>query len=444
MSVRRVVMSAAVICLFVIATDSFAQAPATLVYQGRLTNQSGAPLSGQHTVTFRFYAAPTGGTSLWTETLQITADQNGLFTAELGNIDPIDATVLDGSKRYLGLSVDAGLEMTPRQVVSSTAYALSARSAPVADGSITGPKLADGSVGSAKIADGTVASADLADGSVITSKLGPNAVNTDKILDAAVTSADIADGAVGAGDIALGAVNGSHVANKSLDGDDIADDITLGDPTTGSGYLSLKSSVTDLYAILMGPGDGSGGVIYTYDGNGNLINGMNADNGNVFASFFSAYDAEDNLTAGINGETGEVFGNLKSFVVADPSQSGRMIQYSSIEGPEAAIYCRGQADLIAGRAQIEFPEHFAAMAAPGTLTVSLTPRALDSKGVAAIDVSPTGMQIGELQQGTGSYSVDYVVYAVRKGFEDYQVYRNRTALTGRAQQPSISRPGGEE
>lgn len=420
---------------------ALAEAPTTMVYQGRLSNQAGAPITGAHTVTFRIYATSAGGTSLWTETLPVTADANGLFTVELGAIDPIDESLFDGSKRYLGLSLDAGLEMTPRQLMSSTAYAVGARMANVADGSITGAKLANGAVATAHIADGTVGSADLADGAVVAGKLAANAVTSDRILDATITSTDIADGAINSQKIAAGAISSGHIANHSIGSDDIAVEITLGNPSVGSGALYLKSGL-DLYTIIMGSSDNFGGLLYTYDGTGRLINGMNSDNGNVFGSHFSAYNAEDNLTAGINGETGEVFGNLKSFVVADPTQSGRVIQYSSVEGPEAAIYCRGQVELVAGAAHVAFPEHFSAMAAPGTMTVTLTPRSLLSKGVAAVNVSTDGMDIGELQNGNGSYAVDYVIYAVRKGFEDYQVYRTRNALHSRdGQLPTTPKVG---
>jgi hypothetical protein len=68
-------------------------------------------------------------------------------------------------------------------------------------------------------------------------------------------------------------------------------------------------------------------------------------------------------------------GNTKSFRVPDPRDDSRYIQYTSVQGPEAAIYTRGTAELIAGQAFIEFPDHFAAMAAEGTITVSVTPMA---------------------------------------------------------------------
>jgi hypothetical protein len=99
-----------------------------------------------------------------------------------------------------------------------------------------------------------------------------------------------------------------------------------------------------------------------------------------------------------------------------------MIQYSSLVGPEAAIYIRGKAELDGGRTYISFPDHFSDTVVPSSITVSLTPRSADSFGLAAVEVDAEGMEVAELQNETGTYFFDYVVYGVRKGYEDYQVY----------------------
>lgn len=136
------------------------------------------------------------------------------------------------------------------------------------------------------------------------------------------------------------------------------------------------------------------------------------------------------LTAGMEGSTGLVFGNLKSFIVDDPTNSERMIQYTSLEGPEAAIYTRGTAELESGQASIEFPDHFSVMAAPSSITVTLTPRSAASRGLAAVEVTTEGIEVAELAGGSGSYPFDYVAHAVRKGYEDYEVYVAKDPETG--------------
>ena len=107
-----------------------------------------------------------------------------------------------------------------------------------------------------------------------------------------------------------------------------------------------------------------------------------------------------------------------------------MIKYTSVEGPEAAIYVRGTANLVSGQGHIEFPDHFSVMAVPSSITVSLTPRSASSMGLAAVSVSSQGIDVAELGKGANSYSFDYVAYAVRKGFEDYEVYLTQEQVRG--------------
>ena len=95
-----------------------------LVEQGRLLDSSGNPLNSTLSFVFTVYDAATGGSALWTETQSAVVISNGYFSAQLGSVTPIPATVFDGSVRYLGIAVDGDPEMTPRQALTSVAYAL--------------------------------------------------------------------------------------------------------------------------------------------------------------------------------------------------------------------------------------------------------------------------------------------------------------------------------
>jgi hypothetical protein len=99
-------------------------APVTqsITYQGKLTNAAGSPLSGTYSVTFKLYGASTGGTVLSTDTHSVTAT-NGLFTTPI-TIDPV---VIDGRAIWLGITLGADAEMTPRQEIRPVPYALSLR-----------------------------------------------------------------------------------------------------------------------------------------------------------------------------------------------------------------------------------------------------------------------------------------------------------------------------
>jgi hypothetical protein len=112
-----------------------AAAPGTMVYQGRLLASTGFPITATTSVTFRIYAAASGGTALWTQTISITPDVNGVFTVLLGSPSPaLTASVFDGTTRYLGIQVASEAEMTPRQALSSSPYAFRTAMDPIAYG----------------------------------------------------------------------------------------------------------------------------------------------------------------------------------------------------------------------------------------------------------------------------------------------------------------------
>ncbi len=125
-----------------------AQSPTTISYQGRLTDAAGQAITTATSVTFAIYALPSGGTALFTSTQNITPDENGVFTVELG---PFAGTVFDGSKRYLGIKAGADAEMTPRQLLTGAPYAFNAND--IADNSISGSNVINSSLTRSDIAD---------------------------------------------------------------------------------------------------------------------------------------------------------------------------------------------------------------------------------------------------------------------------------------------------
>ncbi|MEM7654561.1 MAG: hypothetical protein AAF399_00420 [Bacteroidota bacterium] len=125
---------------------------------------------------------------------------------------------------------------------------------------------------------------------------------------------------------------------------------------------------------------------------------------------------------------GVIFGDVKNFRVPHPSEPDKEIWYASLEGPEAAAYLRGRAQLVDGRAEVKFPAHFAELIVAESLTILLTPRSLDSQGLAIAAQTEQGFQVGELYQGAGTYAFDWEVKAVRKGYEDFEVVRPRRKL----------------
>jgi hypothetical protein len=144
--------------------------------------------------------------------------------------------------------------------------------------------------------------------------------------------------------------------------------------------------------------------------------------------FLFVYDEFNVLQAGIQIDAsgqGEVFGDNKNFRIPHPTQTDTEIWYASLEGPEAAAYTRGTAQLIDGKAVVRFPEHYRLVSQPESMTVMLTPLSAESMGLAVIEKTAEGFVVQELQKGRGHYSFDWEVKCVRQGHENYQVIRPR-------------------
>lgn len=207
--------------------------------------------------------------------------------------------------------------------------------------------------------------------------------------------------------------------------------------TAGSldnGFMGIYNTASQLRAYMEVPTSNVGRIITR--GPANTRNAvMTWLNGCIDCGYVSVYDAnsqEAGMYVNSSGQ-GIVFGDVKNFRMEHPTQPGKEIWYASIEGPEAGAYDRGTAQLVNGKAQIQFSEHFEMVAASEGMTVVLTPLSGSSKGLAVIHKSGSGFEVVELFDGKGNYGFDWEVKAVRKGFEDYRVIRDA----------SESRPGGD-
>lgn len=90
--------------------------------QGKLTDSGGTPLSGAQTVTFKLYDAATAGTMVWTSgVLSVTPASGGLFNVPLQDGAPSLDSVSFDKPYFLGITVGADAEMTPRQELGASA-----------------------------------------------------------------------------------------------------------------------------------------------------------------------------------------------------------------------------------------------------------------------------------------------------------------------------------
>lgn len=131
----------------------------------------------------------------------------------------------------------------------------------------------------------------------------------------------------------------------------------------------------------------------------------------------------------------------KNFRVPNPHQPGTDIVYASVEGPEAGAYIRGTARLRDGVAVVRLPRHFGSVAADNGITVQVTPLSADSLGLAVTHRSSEEVTVQELAHGRGNYDFDYLVMAVRLGYEDYQVIRptDETSVTLPSERETLNR-----
>lgn len=99
--------------------------PEYVTYSGFLKD-NGVPVDGTVNLVFTIYDASSGGISLWTETRNGVTATEGVFTVILGEATTLPATVFDGSRLWLEVSVD-GQTMSPRMDLNTVAYAFKAQ-----------------------------------------------------------------------------------------------------------------------------------------------------------------------------------------------------------------------------------------------------------------------------------------------------------------------------
>jgi len=110
------------------ADEPDVEVPQLINYQGYLTDKdTSEPITGSIDITFSLYDLSSGGSALWAETQSVSIN-DGLFNILLGGINPFDADDFSGD-RWLGIRVDTDPEMTPRQQITSVAFALVASEA---------------------------------------------------------------------------------------------------------------------------------------------------------------------------------------------------------------------------------------------------------------------------------------------------------------------------
>lgn len=103
-------------------TTASAAIPTTIHYQGYLTDASAVPQNAELAMRFRLYTDASGGAAAWDETHGSVSVQSGRFSVELGSNSAFPADLFT-VPLYLGITVGADAEMTPRLRLGSVPYA---------------------------------------------------------------------------------------------------------------------------------------------------------------------------------------------------------------------------------------------------------------------------------------------------------------------------------
>lgn len=140
-------------------TAAVAAEPVGLSHHGRLLDATDQPVNGQLPVTFSLYSQESNGTAVWSETWQLDF-VNGYYAVILGD-DPenVIAPALLDSSLHLGIRIGDGPELSPRQRLAASAWALRAKFADAltSGATITNATITGGSVDAGSLKVGGVA-----------------------------------------------------------------------------------------------------------------------------------------------------------------------------------------------------------------------------------------------------------------------------------------------
>lgn len=435
---------------------STSQVPNIIQYQGRITKTDGSILT-PGIYRFKFAITSTAGAVLWTNDgsgttpptnpVDVSILENGLYFVRLGEspMASIPANLFSSyGQTLLRIWFDGTesptQELLPAVKILPAPYALNA---PVSTGTVIGDTLVLGSPYNGSLQVKNAAGALKAEASVTANNVGfirtLNPTNTNNVLISHVTGVPNA-GAIGIyRDSKLGAVLtqdsiymgqlGIYDVNGYLRG-------YIGSGTNTATGLPSNGAVFAVYAP---NGNRVSRLSYTTSDKGSMAL---YHNGNqriaIYAQDLSSSNpaqdgagrvlvanAQGSYVIALDGADGSIVGTVKNFAVPHPNDDSRQIFYSSLEGPEVGIYCRGTATLSQGRAKIMLPDHFRLICSEGSVTIQLTPNDASSKGLAVISRTTTAVEVGELFGGTGSYEFNYLIQGSRKGYETYEVVRSR-------------------
>ncbi len=269
-------LMAVIACLSLMPLPAMSVAPQTINYQGMLKTAGGAPVNGSVQMQFSLYTSPTSTPALWTEVQSSVTVTAGQYSVFLGRVTPINLPF--DAQYYLGITIGTDAEMTPRQPLTSTAYAFRAA---VADGLSTSATLTSANVIVSTVPNGTsplqVAS------NTMVPNLNVEMVGGKHASDFVAKTGDTMTGSLGI------SVIGSNTALLSS--------------STGSGnaiYAANSGSGDTMYVLNSGTGRGA---YFVNNGPANVMPAVVAVHGGDGAALYGFVDSSRNGTA-VTGDAG--------------------------------------------------------------------------------------------------------------------------------------------
>lgn len=104
---------------FVSSQAEIAATTIPITYQGRLTNEAGEALNGEHTLRFRFFRSASGGSAIWNSGPLAVTVTDGLFVVDL----VVNLADFDGRLIWVEVGVN-GEALSPRQPLRPAPWAL--------------------------------------------------------------------------------------------------------------------------------------------------------------------------------------------------------------------------------------------------------------------------------------------------------------------------------
>jgi hypothetical protein len=186
---KHSIFLALLILTSVLSSNTFAQIPRVISYQGQLL-ENGKQVDGTYNFDVAIYSSG-GSTPIFIESFTGIVISDGVFNLLIGSNEPVPPSMMFDEQYFIGIRVNGGPEL-PRTPLTSVPYALQAEHARTADALIPG---ATGIVTSVSSDDATIAVGN-ADGPDVNVILNDDAVRTRHIVDGVITSAKLADGTV--------------------------------------------------------------------------------------------------------------------------------------------------------------------------------------------------------------------------------------------------------